>query len=244
VTDDLAAPRAVRALWGHLDEPPRRGPKPAMSVPEIARAGIAIADSDGLPAVSMAAVAKRLGFTTMSLYRYVDSRDELLLVMVDVAYGPVPDISRRSGWRRQIEDWARAEAASLVAHPWALDVRPGTPPLAPNTLAWMDRGLAALERSALNGQQAASSLLLVDGFVRNHVGMALQFADVEGTRRWSDQVRAVFDRQGLPSLAAALDAGVFDDEDDDSPGQFPGDEFEFGLGLVLDGIDALIRRQA
>jgi AcrR family transcriptional regulator len=214
-----------------------------MTVPEIARAGIAIADADGLASVSMAAVAKRLGFTTMSLYRYVDSRDELLLVMVDVAYGPPPAISARSGWRRQIEEWARAEARSLVAHPWILDVRPGTPPLGPNSLGWMDRGLAALERSALSGQQAASALLVVDGFVRNHVSLALQFADVEGTRRWSDRVRAVLDRERLPSVAAALDAGVFDDGEDDAPGQFPGGEFEFGLRLVLDGIEALVRRQ-
>jgi AcrR family transcriptional regulator len=214
-----------------------------MTVPAIAQAGIEIADSDGLAAVSMAAVAQRLGFTTMSLYRYVDSRDELLLVMVDVAYGPAPEISRRSGWRRQLEEWARAVARSLVAHPWILDVRLGSPPLGPHTLAWMDRGLAALTRTALGGQQAASSLLLVDGFVRSHVTMGLQFADTEGTRRWSDRLRAVLDRDRLPTLAAALDAGVFDDDGDDLPGQFPGDEFEFGLGLVLDGIEALVRRE-
>jgi AcrR family transcriptional regulator len=231
-------PRAVRALWGD-PATPRRGPKPAMSVHSIAAAGAAIADADGLSAVSMAAVASRLGFTTMSLYRYVDTKDDLHLVMADVALGAPPEPNRRRGWRGQLEDWARAELLTLGRHPWVLEVRPGGPPLGPNTLAWMEAGLQAFDKTRLTGQQAASCLLTVDGYVRNAVLLAQQFNDAEASVRWADRLRTVIDRDAMPSLAAALDAGVFEDER--PVASFPGDEFDFGLGLVLDGIEHLVR---
>ena len=232
-------PRALRALWG-LDDEVRRGPKPARTLPEIATAGIRLADAEGLGAVTMAAVARELGFTTMALYRYVESRDDLLQVMVDVAIGPAPELNPRRAWRRQVEDWARAEATGLGQHPWTLDVRAGSPPLGPNTLSWMDTGLRALSASGLPAQLAASGLLLVDGYVRSQVLLAQQYADPEKTRAWADQLRTVIDRDRMPAVAAALDAGVFDDAPDE--GDFPGDEFDFGLALVLDGLDALARK--
>src|SRR5262245_63259240 len=75
----------------------------------------------------MASVAQRLGTTAMSLYRYVASRHELEVVMVDLALGPAPSLNPRRSWRRELEDWARADARHLAAHPWVLDVRPGSP---------------------------------------------------------------------------------------------------------------------
>lgn len=232
-------PRAIRALWGDA-EAPRRGPKPAMSVRSIAAAAVEIADSDGLTAVSMAAVAKRLGFTTMSLYRYVDTKDDLHLVMTDEALGPPPPPHPRRGWRSQLTEWAHAELLALGRHPWVVEVRPGGPPLGPHVLAWMETGLRAFERTPLTAQQAASSLLTVDGYVRNAVALSQQFSDAEAAASWAERLRTLIDPQAMPSLAAALDAGAFEDGDAAEPA-FPGDEFEFGLGLVLDGIERLIR---
>jgi AcrR family transcriptional regulator len=236
---ERALPKAVRALWG-TDETPRRGPRPAMTVPQIAAAGVEIADAEGLSAVSMSAVARRLGFTTMSLYRYVDDKDDLHLAMVDVALGPPPEISIDSPWREGLESWARAEATRLAAHPWVLDVRPGTPPLSPHLLAWMDLGLRVLDRSGLPAQAAASALLVVDGYARSNVMLGVQYG---GGESWADQVRTVVDADHLPTLSEALAAGVFDDsaETDRADQKFPGDEFEFGLRLVLDGIEQLTR---
>ena len=128
---------------------------------------------------------------------------------------------------------------SCGRHPWVLEVRPGGPPLGPNTLAWMEAGLQAFNKTPLTGQQAASCLLTVDGYVRNAVLLGQQFTDAEASIRWADRVRTVIDREAMPSLAAALDAGVF--EDDQPVAAFPGDEFDFGLGLVLDGIEQLVR---
>jgi AcrR family transcriptional regulator len=227
---DEMVPRAVRTLWG-AEEGGRRGPKPALSVREIASAAVAVADAQGLEAASMAVVAKRLGFTTMALYRYVDSKAELRMAMVDEALGAPPEINRRLGWRNRLVCWAEAEAVRLGAHPWVLEVRLGSPPLTPHTLAWMDLGLEILERAGLEAGRAASTLLFVDGYVRQHIALGLQYAD--GGAGWSDRLRQVLPPDALPALSRALAAGVFDDD----PSDFPADEFRFGLDLILDGVE-------
>ncbi len=234
MTDD-EVPRAVRALWG-AESGGRRGPKPAMSVRTIAAAAVEIADRDGLEAASMAVVAQHLGFTTMSLYRYVDSKADLHLAMLDEAFGAPPAISRRLGWRNQLAAWAAAESGQLARHPWVLEVRLASPPLSPNTLAWMDLGLQILGRAGLTPERAASTLLFVDGYVRQHASLGRQYAD--GGAGWADRLRQVMPPDSLPALAGALDAGVFDDD----PSDFPEDEFGFGLELVLDGVEKIAAR--
>src|SRR6188472_411583 len=117
-----ALPRAIAALWG-LDEEGRRGPKRTLSVAGIGEAAVRIADAEGLAAVSMASVAKELGTTAMALYRYVDSRQELEAVMVDVAIGPPPDFGSSPDWTKRLFNWAWEEARQLAAHSWALEVR-------------------------------------------------------------------------------------------------------------------------
>lgn len=230
-----ALSRAMRELWGLADNG-RRGPKPAMSVRAIAAAGVALADADGVDAVTMAAVAKRLGFTTMSLYRYVESRHDLLHAMVDEALGPPPEPNRRRGWRGQVEAWARAEAGQFFAHPWVLAVRTGSPPIGPHVLAWMEIGFAALAKTGLPPAQTAESLLIVDGYVRSSVQLALQYAAPGATETWVANLRAVLDEDRFPTVHAVLQSGAFED---DSLGDEPSQAFEFGLRLLLDGIERL-----
>jgi len=102
-------PSGLERLWrrGELDREPRLG----LSLERIVASGIELADAEGLGAVSMKRVAERLGFTTMSLYRYVTSKDDLLLLMHDTASQPAPgvDYSRRMGRKppRKTDDRAR-----------------------------------------------------------------------------------------------------------------------------------------
>jgi AcrR family transcriptional regulator len=233
---DPVLSRAMRELWGQADSG-RRGPKPAMSVRAIAAAAVVLADSEGLDAVTMAAVAKRLGFTTMSLYRYVESRHDLLHAMIDEALGPAPRLSRRRGWRGRIEEWAQAEASQFFIHPWVLDVRTGTPPMGPQVIAWMEEGFAALASSGLPPARAADSLLIVDGYVRSSVQLALQYAAPGATEAWVAQLRAVLDPDLHPTVSAVLESGAFEDGsyDDESAR-----DFAFGLGLLLDGLERLV----
>lgn len=234
-----ALPRAIAALWG-IEESGRRGPKRTLSVVGIGEAAVRIADAEGLPAVSMSSVARELGTTAMALYRYVDSRQELEAVMVDVAMGPPPASSAKASWRQQLFDWACDEAKVLAGHPWVLEVRPGSPPVSPNLVAWTDAGMQVVLRSGLGEQDAATSLLIVDGYVRSQLLLGLQFSDADATRHWGDQLRQVVNADELPGLAQVLASGALDDGD--QPGEFPGADFEFGLAVLLDGIEALAAR--
>ncbi|MGY2876621.1 AcrR family transcriptional regulator [Marmoricola sp. URHA0025 HA25] len=234
---DEGLSRAMRELWGLADSG-RRGPKPAMSVRAIAAAGVALADSEGVDAVTMAAVAQRLGFTTMSLYRYVESREDLLSAMVDAALGAPPAQNRRWGWRRQVEEWARAEGSQLLAHPWVLDVRTSTPPIGPNVMAWMEQGFAALAASGLALAPAADALLIIDGYVRSNVRLTLQYGTPGATESWVTQLGAVLDADRFPTVHAVFMSGAFEDG---SYREAQGRDFEFGLSLLLDGLQRLIR---
>lgn len=236
--DEGGLSRGIRALWG-ADSKPRRGPKPTVTVHEIASAAMGIADGEGLEAVTMAAVAGRLELTTMALYRYVDSRRDLLAVAGDAALGKPPARSKRSGWRRQVGEWAREEFAQLTAHPWVLDIVLDGPPTGPRSVAWMDSGMQAIGTTGLDPEQAASALLVVDGYVRSMVTQARQYGDGTG---WARDLASVIDTDEFPAVSTALAAGAFDD--DDGSGGFPSEQdFEFGLGLVLDGIDRLVSRR-
>jgi len=89
-----ASTQAMAVLWGQMSTP-RRGPKPTLNLETIARAGIRIADADGLAAVTMQRVAEELGATKMALYRYVPGKVEMAALMTDVAIGGPPPGSQR-----------------------------------------------------------------------------------------------------------------------------------------------------
>src|SRR5687767_14909734 len=97
----------MAALWASRERP-RRGPKPAMSVEAIVAAAITVADAEGLEAISMGRVAKELGYTTMSLYRYVSSKSVLLTLMLDTAIGGPPEVVPGENWRLALERWSWA----------------------------------------------------------------------------------------------------------------------------------------
>lgn len=235
-------PRYLQLLWGREPQG-RRGPKPGRTIEEIGAAAVAIADRDGLDAVSMKSVAGSLGLTTMSLYRYVDSKDELGAVMLDVALGaPELDYGRK-GWRARIAMWAKQIAARRRAHPWTVEIVLTSPPLTPNSVAWMEAGLAAFDSTPLTSQQRFSAMLAIDGWGLNHVRQTSQMGLTGEVEPGSPQdsylqfITALIDPSRFPRLAAAGPEALDDDDDD-----FFEDEFDRGLDLFLDGLEALIAR--
>src|SRR5690606_7185620 len=112
---------------------------------------IEIADAEGLGAVSMAAVAARLGYTPMSLYRYVNAKDDLVLLMQEEATGlPSDELRAQADWREGLEALCREQLQSYVAHPWMLDIPISGSPATPHSSAWMDVGLRLLSRTPLS----------------------------------------------------------------------------------------------
>lgn len=240
--DASALPRYLELLWDR-EVKVRRGPKPGVGIRDIGAAGVSIADRDGLDAVSMKAVGAALGMTTMSLYRYVDSKDQLLMVMLDEAYGQ-PTLRWGAGeeWRARAHRWSRALADAFVAHPWVVSVPLTAAPLTPNVLAWTEMGVRALEATPLGAQDTLSSLLVLDGFVRNHVRQAMQLGAIgpDGTPTPDDgsyesTIAAIVDEKRYPALLRAAQ-----EIRSGEPSEFYGHELAFGLGVVLDGIAARI----
>src|SRR6266700_4694844 len=241
-----AVPASIAAAWG-LRARPGKGPKPGLSLERIVAAAIRIAAADGLAAVSMSRVAVDLGVSTMSLYRYVSAKDELVSLMVDTAYGAPPAAATpEQGWRDALSRWAWAMRASLQRHPWVVRIPLSGLPIMPNEVAWFEQGLAGLQDSGLTEAEKASVIMLVSGYVRN---LATTEADIASAIRASGatpdewmssypgMLAELTDPVRFPALAKFIAAGVFDVYDD------PDDEFTFGLERILDGIGALVRRR-
>ena len=125
--------------------------------------------TEGIGSMSMTRVAAELGVGTMSLYRYVAAKDELLTLMVDNVLGSPPPAPPGEDWRSGLTRWAVGVRDAYRRHPWALRVPISAPPLGPNNVAWLDNALRALTATPLSEQQKLSTVLLVSGFVRNDV---------------------------------------------------------------------------
>jgi AcrR family transcriptional regulator len=245
--DQIALPESVARMWG-LRQRARRGPRPDLTVERIVDAAIQVAGEGGLALVSMSRVADELGVSTMSLYRHVASKDELLLLMVDGAYGAPPaPFGDNEGWRIGIERWARQELAVLQQHPWIVQIPINGPPLTPNGVGWFERGVACLHGTGLAEDEKLGAILLVTGFVRI---IAVFMADVlaaaatiglspqEASSAYGRQLASLIDVERYPALSAAIAAGAFEQPYDSDA------DFVFGLERVLDGIDVLIRQRA
>jgi AcrR family transcriptional regulator len=235
--DDLELPPSIELAWG-LREVGSRGPRRALKLEQIVAAGIAVAQGEGVGALSMARIAKELGVGTMSLYRYVAAKDELLTIMVDTVLGAPPPPAPREDWRAGLTRWAVALRTGYHHHPWALRVPISGPPLGPNNVAWLANALDALAGTPLSEQEKLSTVLLVSGFVRNEATLTADFAAASG----GEQVMPGYGRllarltsaEQFPSLHEAIASGALDDPDDIDG------EFNFGLERILDGVAELM----
>jgi AcrR family transcriptional regulator len=244
--DKMNVPPSLAAAWG-LTERTAKGPRPALSLAAIVDAAIAVAAADGLAAVSMGRVAKELGAAPMSLYRHVDSKAALLDLMVDRTYGEPPAPSTGGeGWRAGLERWARSAMGVLAANPWVVQVPITGPPVTPNQVAWMESALESMSGARLAEGEKVSVLLLLSGFVRNEIALALSIGGPpEGAPGYGETLAALTDRERFWALHAVIDAGVFDDGGDptvQAPGE-PDVDVGFGLDRILDGIAALQQRR-
>jgi AcrR family transcriptional regulator len=249
--DETGLPASIEAAWGLRDRP-QKGPKPGLSLDRIVDAAIKVADAEGLAAVSMSRVATELGAATMSLYRYVGAKDELLELMVDAAIGPPPPDSGDRGWRAGLTTWAVTYLTLLRQRPWVVRVPLGTPPITPNSIAWMERCLRIMQPTALTAAEKLSAILLISGFVRSSVSLEADIAGaLEASGGASGQVIASYGRllarltdpERFPAVRELVATGVFDEQP--GPDEDPlGADFDFGLERILDGIEAHLRRRA
>jgi len=239
---ELHLPPSIAAAWG-LAGRLAKGPRPALNLDKIVSAAIAVADAEGLDALSMSRVAGHLGTATMSLYRYIAAKGELLDLMQDAAYGPPPEVpDEQLDWRSGLTLWATTQLSKLRQHPWALRVPISGPPITPNQIRWMEFGLHTLRDTRLAPGEKLSTILLVSGFVRNwatlttELGMTNEGGQIPDTMlHYANNLRVLTNGGQFPELTAVIASGVLDDED------MTDDDYSFGLERVLDGIGVLVR---
>lgn len=234
--------RGLALAWG-VAASPQRGPKREMSVERIVEAAVELADAEGLGAVSMAAVAAKLGFTPMSLYRYISAKDDLLLLMQEEVTGIPPEsIQEGDGWRPRLRALFEAQVLIYLRHPWVVSLPISGAPITPSSSAWMDAGLDALSETSLTFDEQLSVVLAITGNARWY-GMVLSgYADQSrSTGKSPEDVSAdeaaLFDRvisaDQFPALRRAIEAGVFLSE---------ADPFRFAVERLFDGVEAYITR--
>lgn len=233
----------VRLLWRAEPAPRavRKGPKQRLRIDDVVDAAIAIADADGLDAVTMRALAARLGVGSMSVYTYVPTRDVLVALMVDrvALLGPQPGPT--GSLRASLGDAIRAMHGEYLAHPWLLQVPPWRDVLGPGRLRRYEAQLQIVEELAITDVQRDGLLALLEVFAAGSArDAAAARAAAAGGLSDADWWAVVG-----PELAAVMPAADFPlsgrvgtavGELYSAPGN-PGAGFELGLTVLLDGIE-------
>jgi AcrR family transcriptional regulator len=203
-----------------------------LSRERVLRGAIAIADGAGLAALTMRSLARELGVKPMSLYHHVRNKEEILDGIVDAVFTEIDLPPPGADWRSAMRDRAVSARAALRRHPWAIPLMESRANPGPATLRHHDAVIGLLRRAGFSVAMAAHAYSLLDSYI---YGFALEEASLP------------FDRETAPEVAGAILAQLPTEEYPHlaelaiehvlQPDYDYGDEFEFGLGLILDGLE-------
>lgn len=243
--DSSLDPERLDLIWGRV--PVRgRGPKPSLTVEQIARAAIELADATGLEAVSMKRLAEVLKVGTMTLYTYVPDKATLLQLMLDrvLAEVELPDAS--DGWRHHLRRSAGALLDLYQRHPWTMQINVEGPPVTPNQMRYLESVLRALQSTGLSHGESLDIAMSISYFALGAAKLTSGILQAERDSSFSDeQIQAgraevfgrILDPAEFPLVLEAMTAP--------SPVPPPADVrdnlgFGFGLDRLIDGIAAYI----
>ncbi|MFI1222581.1 MULTISPECIES: TetR/AcrR family transcriptional regulator C-terminal domain-containing protein [unclassified Streptomyces] len=261
--------RSLSLLWRAELPPPARGgpgPRPRLSVDAIVAAAVALADEEGMGALSMRAVGDRLGRTAMALYTYVPGKSELLDLMYDTVHAELPSAPPEpepDDWRAALTAWAGEVLEFYVRHPWVLQVSQARPVLGPHEYAGLDTLVVLLRTTGLEAGVLRRLVGTLFPYLR---GSAQAVADARLAARatgssdeewWAARSAALTEL--VPDFAARFPAvSRLEAEGPAEPYPGPGDAdadpvpyperearetFRVGLGVLLDGIEAARTRR-
>ncbi|HLR93205.1 MAG TPA: TetR/AcrR family transcriptional regulator [Jiangellaceae bacterium] len=241
IKDETAEMRkSLELLWG-VEPQPRRGPKPRVTGEQVIAAAIAIADAEGIDAVSMRSVAERLGLTAMSLYGYVPSKGVLVDAMLDRILGErAAEPAAGEHWREGLHRLAHDTWNIYRRHPWALHVTMTRRPFGPNILAGLEATLRTVAELGLAPQEMVSVVNTVDDYVHGALAANLETTRAEqdsglSNDAWLERHGALLGEfatfEDYPTLVELWSSDTLTERHID---------FEFGLQRVLDGIERYI----
>jgi AcrR family transcriptional regulator len=197
---------------------------------QVAKAALQLADADGLEALSMRALADRLGVGTMTLYGYFRNKDELLDAVVDSAVGegelPSPD---GDDWREQLRTVVLYARSNLLRHPSLVELRVRRPVLRPEALRFSERCLAILRGAGLDVREGTAAFRLLFTYTFGFAALS-PAGSTDDDRRAALAALAALPQGEYPALTEARE---------EASRAMGGDEvFEYGLDRILDGLEA------
>ncbi|MFF5212886.1 TetR/AcrR family transcriptional regulator [Streptosporangium sp. NPDC000396] len=255
------ARRSMALLW-HTTEPGEArtgpGPKPGLTVDMIVDAAIAVADAEGMAALSMRVVGERLGRTGMALYTYVPNKSVLVDLMYDRVLAELPTgYEHEAGWRTALTSWAEDTAAFYVRHPWVLQVSQARPVLGPNEFSTLETVLRILGPTGLEAETLRSVVAALFNVVR---GAAKTIAEsrqapaatgVTDEEWWHDRSALLAElapdfAERFPMVVSLEGGGEQGPGDDGTPflERQARKAFATGLTVLLDGVEAAVSRAA
>lgn len=242
-------PKVLLSAWG-VEAASRKGPRPKLTVARIVDTAVALGDRHGAAAITMSRTAAELGVGTMSLYRYIESRDDLLLLAVDAALGAPPELAGHT-WRERMRSLAWAMRDTYLRHPWASRVPVTREPLAPSFVRWGELGLAVLEETGLPVAERAHILVLLWTYVRAEAELdneqrrsqsAEGIAPAQADRVFAHRLDSLVPADHYPRIRELLGSDTFTPAgtaaNDASEGTAT--DFAWAVGLIIDGIAARV----
>lgn len=199
----------------------------------LLRSAMAIADAEGNSALTMRSLAKELGVKPMAIYHHVANKEEILDGIIDIVFAEIDLPPTDTDWKVAMRHRAVSARRTLARHPWAIPLMESRTNPGPMTLHHHDAVIGSLRRAGFSIEMTAHAYSLLDSYV---YGFALQ-----------ESVSLPFDKDTAPEVAESILAQSPVDtypyltelatEHVLQPGYDYGNEFEYGLELILDGLD-------
>ena len=204
----------------------------ALSRDRVLHAAVGFADNSGIGSLTMRKLGEALGVEAMSLYNHVANKAELLDGMVDLVFGEI-DLPEGVDWKAAMRERAISVRRALGRHPWAIGLMESRSSPGPATLRHHDRVLGILRGGGFSVALAAHAFSVLDsyiyGFALNEASLPFHTADE--TAEVAQAIFASLPADAYPHLTELTVERVL------KPGYDYGDEYEFGLDLILDGLD-------
>jgi AcrR family transcriptional regulator len=207
-------------------------PRVPLSRERVLRAAVALADRGGVGALSMRKLAQKLGVEAMSLYHHVANKDDILDGIVDVVFGEIELPTGEAGWEAAMRRRSVSAREALRRHPWATGLMESRRTPGPANIRHHDAVLGVLRNAGFPVELAAHAYSLLDSYI---YGFALQEASLpfhtpEETAEVAQEIMSAFPADDYPHLAEIATEHVL------QPGYDYGNEFLYGLDLILDGL--------
>jgi AcrR family transcriptional regulator len=206
-----------------------------LSTERVLDAALALADSGGIEALTMRRLGQDLQVEAMSLYNHVADKDAILDGIVDLVFSEIEVPSGRADWKTAMRERAISARDALLRHPWATSLMQSRTQPGPATLRHHDSVIGSLRKAGFTIDMAAHAFSVMDGYI---YGFALQQVNlpshtIEESAALAETILRELPAEQYPHLAEMIVEHAL------KPGYDYAREFEFGLDLILDGLERI-----